>query len=209
MTKKILIIVVVAFFSIMVLSVFFYQRSKTQTVNIVFNEPATVSIYKPSGDDGVVENEIKKINKPGKVRLNKGYYKYKAEPTDKLFANVEGDLLLENKPVVLDIVFDNLSSSELQKKLALELPFIEQAIKSKYPAQMEKYTIKEPKIHKKGDWFSAKLNTTDSNNSDDLLIVLEKSNNTWVIATTPDISLSKDVYPNIPSDILEEINLVK
>lgn len=209
MTKKILIIIVASSLFVISLSIFFYQRSKTQVVSINFNESAVVSIYKNSGDEGGLNKEVKKIDKPGKVRIGKGYYKYSAEPSNKTLASVNGDLLLENRPVSLNIVFDNLSYSELQKQMATELPIIENTIKNKYPIQMQKYEIKEPKLHKKGNWFSAKLKNIEGNNSDDLLIVLEKSNNSWSVITIPDISLSKDVYPSIPSEILEEINLIK
>ena len=81
-------------------------------------------------------------------------------------------------------------------------------MKQKYPSQMNSYKIKYGKLYITGDWFGGKLVNSKDLEADKLQVVLYKNNGKWEVMTIPDISLSKDVYPDIPSSILEELNII-
>ena len=148
------------------------------------------------------------FTKSGKYNVVNKSYNYTLNPTDTRLAAQSGTLTLNGKLTYLNINESDYSVKELSNMYKQSEAEIINSINSKYPNQMKTFSTKYGKLYKKGDWFGGKLVQEGSEYKDKYLIVLHKENNEWKVVTTPDISLSKDVYPDVPRDVLEELNIV-
>ena len=85
---------------------------------------------------------------------------------------------------------------------------IEQALQAKF-AHINLYKILPGKFYHFGDWYGTTLKYigSDNFNDDTIRVVLQQENGTWNVKTDiADITLSKYLYPDIPVDILRDVN---
>ncbi len=204
-----IIFVIILFMSLLVYFYVFKPKSNAVLVNFILPENTTLNVYEPfvaeeaSGGNKILST----INKSGYYEFKKGItYTYLAQnqeiyqQTESLFVAQEGS--------VVDIKF-NYSAEYLKNKLNDDIAAINNSIVNKYPEQMKEFTLKYGKLYKDGSWFAGKLVPTVNQDKRDVFqIVLHKENDEWKIITTPGVSLSKDVYPDIPGDILEELYII-
>lgn len=98
-----------------------------------------------------------------------------------------------------------LSEAYLKQLLAKEEPAALAALKAKYPAQFDSFTPTGGKLYKEGQWYAVKL--VPKAGGDTYRVVLKKESSGWVVVTDPPaLILSKPVYPNVPRDVLSDIN---
>jgi hypothetical protein len=91
------------------------------------------------------------------------------------------------------------SSQHLDSLRLQAMPAITAALVSTFP-NLAQYKVSTGQLYSGDDFF----------NNDTLRLVAHYSNGSWTITTTPpDIILSKLVYPLIPSDVIENVNLLK
>lgn len=101
------------------------------------------------------------------------------------------------------------STSHLQALLQNELATVSALIQSTYGARLESYKVTTGALYQKGEWYGTTIvgnPTPDGAFGDTYHVVLHKVNNTWQIATTPEIVLTTHSYPNIPKNILTAVN---
>lgn len=113
--------------------------------------------------------------------------------------------ITDNKTINLDPYY---SKEKLGQILASELPVIQRQIKESYP-NVYLYSIQPGELYRKGDWYGTTLLYTGpyTPNRDSLRLIMNKNNGKWVIMTNPpNISLNKYEFPNIPVEILDEVN---
>lgn len=106
---------------------------------------------------------------------------------------------------------DQPAPISLEQQLTTELPQITETLLSAYPKISTDYTIENASLYDKGQWFGAVLRYkgADNTNRDSLRVLLQKEKNTWKLRTTPPrILLSSKEYPDVPKDILIDINKV-
>ena len=92
-----------------------------------------------------------------------------------------------------------------------EVESINQVIETRYAKIANDYIIHPGKLYKQGQWYATLITNRKSNNDtplDEYRIVLQKQNDQWVIITTPEISLSVLTFPEVPKDILSDINAI-
>ena len=102
-----------------------------------------------------------------------------------------------------------LSSTDLQVRLASEIPAIQVVITSSFPQLSQLYMIEKERLFEQGQWYGAILTYkgTDSDNRDTLRLILQKKGEKWIIRTTPpQIIVSSVTYPDIPKTILDTLN---
>jgi len=189
----------------------FKNSNKVVPVNFILPEDTTLTIYRPtSSQQGEAPKKelLMTIDKSGYYTFNKGFiYLYTATGKD-IYEPIDGNFVAQ-KDSTVDIKF-NYSTKYLSDKLKEEGTLINNAIISKYPDQMQYYSLKYGKLYKDGSWFAGKLiPSINPDKLDVLQVVLHKENEEWKVVTVPDISLSKDVNPDVPGEILEELNIIK
>lgn len=100
------------------------------------------------------------------------------------------------------------SQSKLVSMLDAELGAIKSVLASKYP-NISLYSIEKGKLYGRGEWYGTKLvyQGTDIYNADTLRVVMHKEGEQWKVATDPPgISLSGLLYPDVPREILADVN---
>ena len=98
------------------------------------------------------------------------------------------------------------TDQKLNALLSDEQPEVVQVLGAAFPAQMRQFDVRGGKFYHDGSWYAAKLVPHDAS-QDTYRVVLNKQAGRWVVATKPPrIVLSSPVFPNIPKDILSDVN---
>lgn len=186
---------------------YFYGYSASrQTLHIKLDMGAKVQLYKLNNlnsvnDDNLIEPNI---TSEQDIKVAKGWYKASADAFS-FYSNFSKQFYVGDKKAEVE-VSPAYSSEKLGEMLALEQPAIAAEISKKYPVLPQAYSIQQQKLYDRGEWFAARILSSDAN-SDSYSIVMQKDNNTWkVITDPPDIIISTSKYPVIPSYILQDIN---
>ena len=140
------------------------------------------------------------------IKLRQGSYvlSYTGK-TDYANGSIAVDLSQKQQTVTINPPY---SDQKLSSLLSTESPAIQMVLTQKYP-HISLYKIQLGKLYHTGDWYGTTLVYTGSDifNSDTLRVVLHKQNGTWVVATDPpNITLSKLLFPNVPEDVLVDVN---
>lgn len=100
------------------------------------------------------------------------------------------------------------SEARLAALLPSEMTATKSVITTAYAAIISQYTLGAGKLYGQGQWYGTTLaqNVSPSDRPDIYRVLLQKSSGTWKIVAYPQISLSKYDYPQIPVDILRDLN---
>jgi hypothetical protein len=210
-TKTILSACAVAFFVFAWWGTNYYLSLRTVVVN--YENINSVSIFsgeKITDRDG--QKPLKTITRPGQeIKLRKGSYVLQYDAADNYrdyFVNIN----LKDKRQAVSISPD-YSDKYLNELLDGQISSIKESIEAKYPKVRKLYDIQRGRLYKKADWYGTTLvykgsaTGADLFKTDTLRVVLKKENSGWMVKTNPpNILLSKYVFPDIPEDILRNVN---
>jgi hypothetical protein len=101
------------------------------------------------------------------------------------------------------------SDKKLESMLGTDkIALIHSVIKKSYPDVDKNYTVQKGRLHHYGEWYTTAFvyKKGYNFNSDTLHIVLKEVDGRWQIATKPGITLDRFTNPNIPVDILRQVN---
>jgi hypothetical protein len=212
MNRRNIVIAVCAVLLIMVsYSIYRNYQNRYQYLILSGNQSFEFSLFKRSSSiDGLYYNKndlVFSTNKSGKYKIKRGDYVYVASRPSKDYAPIIKPLSLGTTRVLVSINDFKYTDQKLQSLLITESPGIETLINNSYPLPMANYSIVSPKLYYTGQWYGALLVPKDALNQDTYRIVLKKKDGRWSVVTTPpSIILSQPVYPNIPFDILSDLN---
>lgn len=102
-----------------------------------------------------------------------------------------------------------LSSQQLATLLPAETLAINQAISLALPRLTDAYVISTGKLYAEGQWYGTTLmyKGSDEANRDTLRLLLQKKDGAWVVRTLPPQPLlNKHDLPDVPKNILQDIN---
>lgn len=109
--------------------------------------------------------------------------------------------------VTLDISY---TDKYLDTLLTQAKPSIDQALKASYPSIETTFSIRSEKLYGDGSWYGARLRYKGSDDSsrDTLRLIAKRgSDNTWrLISKPPQIILSYKDHPEVPKNIIDDIN---
>jgi hypothetical protein len=175
---------------------------------VTYKNAHDVKIYKTAAlNSGKDKKPAAAIASSGQeVKLREGSYTL----------HYEGNDGYESRYVVVNVTqkhqkfsfAPDYSDSKLQAMLKAESPAIQQALKNTFP-DIGLYEIQTGKLYDKGEWYGTALvyKGAYGPNSDMLRVVLHKENGSWIVKTVPPrITLSKFTYPDVPVDVLRDIN---
>ena len=197
-TRNTIIFSLVLLGAVIVAIVLFYIASfRTVTFNFVPDDLESITIYQ---DD----QQVGFLDESGSLRLQPSDYTYKPNGdrySEATAFTVEGDITITVDP--------SYSDAYRREILQAENPRIVEVIRSSFPGIINGFTINTGTIYQKGDWYATTLTQhplPGGQQGDIYRIVLHKVDNTWQIATGPEIVLGAPVYPDVPYDILKDIN---
>ena len=161
-----------------------------------------LDIYKKSDSKTI----IKKLTSDSKISLQKGdyYYIVKAPMFDS--TQYQFSVTDSNNDITVD---PNYSAAYLASVLLDEKPAIDNLIKTTYPTDINNYSFITEQLFQKGEWYGAVLRNNiyiQGGLSDPYRIILHKVNNTWTIVHYPEIVVTTSNNPNVPVDILNQVN---
>lgn len=200
MNKKALIItiasLVVAF---AIIGILFYMQTFRTIHFDIKKENVKVVIHK---DDSTIVSFTADTD----VKLQKGDYIYTTDGSN--YANTPQSFTVgdDNTTVTVNPPF---SDAYRTKVLNAELPAITKVLLKAYPILSTDFTIAEGDIYDDGTWYGTTLTqkpNSASEQGDMYRIVLKKEKADWVIKTKPELVLSARDYPNIPFEILSDLN---
>ncbi len=215
-------IIIAAFIALGLLFGFFWYRSY-QKINIVYKEgvsDVTATIYATDTDNDEAapeifvneKNIVKTVNEDASFRLQKGVYVFATSGNNNfepiLFKFEVND---SSKTIEVD---PSYSKEHLATTLKQELPEIRRAIDRDVSGLTSAYIVESGELYEKGDWYGTIIYKSGSKKSlrstyrDIFRLVAHKENGAWtVITATPELSLSKNTYPDVPASVLEATNL--
>lgn len=191
-----------------VISVFSYINSQ-QTVVVRYKNISKVTIQKLSQGSKSLEKETIYKKSGEKIKISKGHYLLKYTGSEGYASDYE-NINVGDKPV--SIYLDpSYSDQKLSGMLNSDFESIKTFLNTKYQ-KMSDYIIQKGKLYKKGQWYGTTLqyNGVDLFNYDTLRLVMKKQDGVWQVVTNPpNIVLASKDYPDVPLDILRDINNVQ
>jgi len=183
-----------------------------QEVSIINKSELAVNIYASADDHDdptqYTGQSLKTIKGSTTFKMKKGSYVIVTEKNDS-YKQIILPLYLEDSHAHIDIK-PQYSDEKLQLMLVQELPAITEAIRKTYQDISSYYTQEPGWLYEKGEWYATKLKYVgqgDIFKNDTLRIILHKESGVWkVITLPPDIVISHVLYPQIPREILIDIN---
>lgn len=197
-------------FSILILVCGFYAsyyNKSRNTLVINYQNIQSIKLYSIKGfEKGETAGDISQSGQ--EIKLEKGKYVVQYDAVDGYEDSiVELDFSEKRQVINLDPNYDTLRLDAILKK---ELKTIHGSLKNELP-NIDVYDVRQGRLYKKGDWYGTVLiyKGSDLFNSDSLRVVMKKENGKWVIKTNPpSISLNKYSYPDVPEDILRDVNAI-
>ena len=182
------------------------------------NANMSVKIYRlPTADDDANPESFMKdeylaheLDKDGSIKLKKGKYLI-SSVANADYAPQISTVDLNDQPQSV-IINPGYTSTKLAVLLQTESPILRQLITSQFPATSQ-YDIGQGKLYERGDWYGTTLRPKQTeeqsrvNYIDVYRLVAHKENGQWKIVTSPPrLVISRLDYPEIPRDILIEVN---
>lgn len=206
--RNILLLVIVLTIIGLVLFVFSYFNSQ-QFVTVNYKSVSKVTIQKVGEGARSLEKETIYKKSGEKIKVSKGHYLLKYVGNDG-YASDYQNIDVENSPV-----FIRLDPDYSQQKLSSILDGDFENIKAVLNTKLQNisdYNIQKGKLYKKGQWYATTLQYkgSDDFNYDTLRLVMEKKEGEWILVTNPpNIVIGSKDYPNIPLDVLQDVNNVQ
>lgn len=211
MKKRLLILffVLVVFIGIGIfISNYINRQKNTLSINLSIPDESIFKLYRLS-ESSANQHALYEFKSSGQYKVDRNNYSYVLSFDNPDYKEQTGSISITDQKVDISLSRGGYSSDKLKELLATELPNITSAIKNKYPEQLKSYQIESAKLYQTGEWFGAKLVQKNSIEfSDKYLIILKKENGIWQVVVTPNLTLSKDVYPDIPIEVLRDINIL-
>lgn len=212
MKKLIALLVFVVLVIIGAWSVLAYYHS-FQSVQLTTDSGQSLTIYKGAyeGDGhttGRLGEVVRTVTDSQPFKLKKGSYTVALADPKKQYGTTIFRLTVGDEPVKKTIHPD-YSATTLATQLPVEEPAIQRVLQAKYPQIGKTFTLADGSLYGRGDWYGALLKPKDPA-TDIYRVVLQKKDNTWVLAVDqPEILISQIKYPNIPAAALNDVDNFK
>lgn len=146
------------------------------------------------------------LDQDGSLQLQDGTYT--ATPNGESYSAVPIEFKIDGQDITVTVDPD-FSESRLEELRKSEQPAITQVIQSTYSSAIGDFTIQPGTLYNRGEWYGGLLVQKPLGGGqlgDTYRVILKKENNKWIIAAEPKIVLSASDYPDIPRDILTNVN---
>ena len=171
----------------------------------------TFSLYESEGEaESTAYNKdrlVFRTTSNASQRVKHGNYVYVVSGNNNDLKSYAQSITVDKTSIKISVPVLGYTDKKLANLLAVEEPLVKSILQNRYPFQMQLYSVQSSKLYKNGDWYGAKLVPNDTGSYDTLRVVLKKEKGVWKIVTQPpEPVISKPVYPEIPTEILTDIN---
>lgn len=171
---------------------------------------ATTVLYKadrstPEQSNVDSSKEVATISRPQIIKLQEGPYVAVIKSDKYLPTKIP---FFVNKEGIKIVISPELSEKGLDELAKKESPAIKVAVAkdvTKFDSSVD--TISDIAVYIDGSWASAVL-IKDGVPADNYHVVLQKTDNSWKVVTTPSIVLTAAKYKTIPKDVLDSANKI-
>lgn len=206
--KKLIAIIILILFTGTGLSAVINYFKSSEEIKISYKNSREVKIYDTSNSiDGDKKLVKEVVASDEKIRLKKGFsYSIEYRGAEKYESGkISFAVPSEDKHISIDPPY---SQARLNQQLNSDLETLHQTIKNSFE-NMHLYEIQRGKLYHTGEWYGATLEYIgqDAFSADTLRIVMKKENGIWKVKSElPYIYLSKFAHPDVPKDVLSDIN---
>jgi len=202
--KQIIIISILVVLTVTSLAIYSYINS-FQFITIKYRtSEGTVKLYDASKSDG---EPLRTVASNEQIKIKKGNYTLKW--TGEHITLDKQSLQVKDIPVTETIIF-TYSDQYLAELLKKDYSLITNRLNQSYPNISSLYTVSRAKLYDRGEWFGAILTYKgkDGNNRDTLRVIAKKDDGEWnIVSDPPSLLLSTKEYPNVPQNVIQDINL--
>lgn len=202
--RNLIVLIAVVVFAIGVFGVagYFSDHQKI-TITVESGAEQTQTTISKTGS-----SDKKTIQYGQTFRMKKGNYHLETTGTD--FVTLGTDIEIKDKDTTITLS-PNYTTDKLNHLLKEQQKALRSTIVQAFPKVDRSYTVNPGKLYRTGQWYATFLVKTPPTGSvayyDHYRIVLKKEGGTWKTVTSiPEISLSSKKYPDIPKDILIDVN---
>lgn len=209
LNKKNILLLIVFVSIVSVVAFVFSSINSQQTITVKYKNISKVTIQKIGEGSRSLEKETTYKKSGEKIKVSKGRYLLKYTGSDGYTSDYK-NFDVANKPIYISLNPD-YSEDRLSSILEGEFEGIKAALSAKYQ-NIDNYIIQKGKLYKEGQWYGTTLqyNGDDLFNYDTLRLVMGKRGGAWQLVTDPpNIVLNSKDYPNIPIDVLRDVNNVQ
>lgn len=190
-------------------------KTKATSIKVsVYRLPPESSTHEVGADKFLTkENLLQEVHDGDILKLKKGHYMVVASGNPD-YTDQKSEVGLDKNPetVVIDPVY---TTTKLATNLAAEQSSLLQAISPVLGPAGADYNLDTGKLYMTGEWYGTTLKPKQADDPDSesfgyvdiFRIVAHKENGSWkVITKPPELFLSHVKYPDVPRDILIDIN---
>jgi len=172
---------------------------------VTFTNANTISAVLTNDTDDENQKTVQTITGATEVQLQDGTYCLL--PTDKKYSQSLDCFDVKGADLTHTIDFD-YSKDTLAELLSPQQTTLNTMISATYKPLSDQYVLKDGELFAKGEWYAATLTTkvAAADQGDVYRVILHKEADEWKIAAYPQIVISKQAFPNIPVDIIEQAN---
>lgn len=211
-SRKITIFVtfLVFFIALAGLNIFIVNKNSYQTLSIIVNDkPKNSKILILKADES--NNKIKELDTVSTdQKIKKGSYIVVFSGNGYQTQEIKINIDAQPEKVTIN---PGYSKGKLRELLTIERKAIIPTIEAAFPITKSNYEIEEGSLYKLGQWYGTNIHIKQSaeeereNYIDRYKIILKNDTGKWKVVTIPpEIILSSKKYPNIPRDILVDLN---
>ena len=186
-------------------------RHPSQKVSVSLGQQVSIKIYKKTGHEPYDYNRkslpVASLNQNSVLNLKKGDYVVVVDnPAN--YSSGYYSLTAAQDLVTLSIN-PSYSKEKLGRLFETEGLSIHQTINALYPNLNDYYSVLSERLYVHGDWYGEVLKP-NSPDIDVARLVFKKESGQWKLAVNkPELVISQIIYPDIPIEVLSDINNIR
>lgn len=197
--KKIYVLIVIALITLG--GLIWWGVSELQKVTVSFQLSNEVRSVKIARDGNVVAT----VTNNTKLKLKKGDYTLTID--GEKIGTTNDQRTIETSGVIA--INPSYSESYLAEQYQTQASSLLAALREKFSSQMNDFTVANARLFQKADWAGGVLtpqNMDPQNPERVYRFVAKKTGDSWSIVEKPQPILTKYAFPDIPIDVLRQIN---
>jgi len=201
--KQLITIITILVIAIIGLAVVFYLNTFKVVRFDIKHDDITIDVYSGSTNNN---QKIGSLDASGELKLQAG--DYTVVPSGDKYNNAPISFTVKNTDTTITIN-PEYSQAYRDAILKAEMDAINKVISDTYPSVINGFDINPGYVYENGTWYATTLKQDighPTEVSDVYRTVLKKEDGKWVIKAKPALVLSSKDYPQIPIDILRDIN---
>jgi hypothetical protein len=203
---SIVIAAVVVTFAILMFLINYFNSYSYLTINIADNVKTYVYRLEHSEEEPKFNSDspLFEITSNAKYKLKKGPYVI-SSIADETYVQETKQIDLQG-PASITIT-PSFTGKKLEALLNTNLLKIHTAIYKAYPSLKNYYRIGNEKLYSRGEWYGAVIESLNPQTYDNRRVIVGNANGSWSVTTMPPpILISAPLYPQIPFNIITDVN---